>query len=167
MRKLGSIYTIMAMMLAFPSCRAYAGQEASRLSIDNSMVGVFMQKSPLCTDPAAEDGVCAEKFQDCLSVKKSGNAYRVNLYSVQARQSICSFSYLMKPVHASALAYTSPKHGAITVTFSHGKILVNSNGFDASAAGNAICGAYADIDGIEFSKDSKVPQAPECPSPIE
>ena len=44
---------------------------ASGWAIANSSrtfpTGVFMQKSPLCTDPTSEDGVCKSNFKDCLS----------------------------------------------------------------------------------------------------
>gem|GEM_PF-4838826 len=127
--------------------------------------GVFMQKSPLCTDPTNEDGVCKSDFKDCLSITKSGTHYRVNLHSVQAQQSICSFSYDMSPLGPSTLQYASRKGGSFKINHSGKKITIDARNFNASYSGAGICGAYADIDELSFPDESKVISTDECPSP--
>lgn len=56
--------------------------------------GYYEMESPLCSDVESW-GPCHREFKDCILVESSVNGWHVELYSVQAVQSICALSLHM------------------------------------------------------------------------
>ncbi|WP_189591331.1 hypothetical protein, partial [Mesorhizobium sp. M8A.F.Ca.ET.207.01.1.1] len=71
------------------------------------------------------------------------------LHSTQSMQHVCAFVLQMKPeggqlIHQSDL-------GTLAIEKHAGALRVSSGGIDPTVTGLGMCGAHADIDGLEFS----------------
>ncbi|MFC4860564.1 hypothetical protein ACS8MQ_05355 [Pseudomonas sp. MAHUQ-62] len=121
--------------------------------------GCYENESYLCTSPI--DGAsCSDEFHDYLSIGKSIFGYRVSLYSTQASQHVCSFSFDMQFVAGELFRGTG--EGAIRLVRNGGDIIIRSQGVDPTALGLGICGAHADVDGLKFPLTKKNKNLLEC-----
>jgi hypothetical protein len=162
---------ITALVFFLPCAGAgdFSGEEISgviaEVSKPASMIdwaGYYLEKSELCT---ALDGSasCAEKFNDCLSIKPTALGFLVELNSTQAYQHVCSFSLEMEADN-SALVYQS-QLGQVFVERNGGVLEISSKGIDPTALGLGVCGTHADIDGLRFSIANKSRNTSQCGSP--
>jgi hypothetical protein len=113
--------------------------------------GYYEVEGPLCSDTETW-GPCHREFKDCILVRNSENGWHVELYSVQAVQSICAFSLQMHQV-GGKLVYSDGKGGEITIQEEGQRLVLSSLALDPGKAG--FCGAHAGIDGISFPMSSK------------
>lgn len=96
---------------------------------------------------------CGKEFHDQLSVEKFGLGYRVRLHSTQANQNICSFSFEMTERDGSLVRQTL--YGEIVVKQVRDFLYFSTKGIDPTASGLGVCGAHADIDGLQFPLSRK------------
>ncbi|NWE39869.1 hypothetical protein HX875_10355 [Pseudomonas yamanorum] len=115
--------------------------------------GHYSRDSDLCTDPGS-GASCSEKFRDVLDIQPNGQRYLVSLNSTQAAQHVCSFTFQMNYV-SEALVYKT-EFGDVVIRKNDSSLKIYSSGIDPTALGLAVCGAHADIDGLEFSLDSRM-----------
>ena len=115
---------------------------------DGAWAGSYSQASDLCTEPGSGRS-CRDGFRDSLSIVEESLGYRVELHSTQAMQHVCSFVLHMKP-EAGKLIHQS-ELGTVAIEKHAGALRVSSGGIDPTVTGLGMCGAHADIDGLEFS----------------
>lgn len=135
-------------------------QSAPTLSVKERIAwaGYYEIESPLCSD-AENWGPCRSEFKDCILVENVENSWHVELYSVQAMQSICAFSLQMH--HAGGkLIYSDGKGGEISLQEKGGRLTLSSLGLDPGKAG--FCGVHAGIDGVSFPLSIKKPVDKRC-----
>lgn len=140
-----------ALVAVFTSVRAGEGDPKSGLDI--TWVGKYSKDSSFCTFPGTEES-CSNSFKDTLKVSRKSSGYFVELYSTQADQHVCSFAFQMA-VKGGALEYDS-KFGVVLIENKYDLLRVSSGGVDPTALGLGVCGAHADIDGLEFPVSSRV-----------
>lgn len=127
--------------------------------------GCYRVKSNRCTSPV--DGRdCSDQFSDYLKLESSGEGYIVGLYSTQANQNVCSFSFEMKTESSKKLVRDT-MHGRISLLNNSRSLLISSEGVDSTALGLGICGVHADVDGLEFPLLSKLRSGAACRIPTE
>lgn len=120
---------------------------------DISWVGEYSNVSGYCIYVGTGEG-CSDDFRDTLKIKRNPSGYFVELYSTQAGQHVCSFAFDMV-VEGQALVYRS-EFGVVRVEKKNGRLKVSSGGIDPTALGLGVCGAHADIDGLEYPIASRV-----------
>jgi hypothetical protein len=124
------------------------------------LTGCHVKRSELCTSP--HDGSsCSDQFQDTLNIEPNKQDYQVTLFSTQASQHVCSFSFQMSAING-ALVHDTP-YGPITIKLKDGSLNIYSKGIDPTALGLGICGVRADIDGLRFPMAGRVDR--ECSIP--
>lgn len=116
--------------------------------------GYYQKKSELCTFPITGDD-CSNQFNDSLKIEPKGQSYLVELYSTQAAQNICAFSFQMDPVD-SGLVFESPV-GRVLLQQNGKSLKIISEGIDPTALGLGVCGIHADINNLEFPLPSTSP----------
>lgn len=139
-----------------------SNEDANKLATMFKWAGLYLEKSELCTSVDGIDN-CAEKFNDCLSIKPTTVGFLVELNSTQAYQNVCSFSLEMKASNRG-LVYQS-QFGEVIVERNGSYLEISSKGVDPTALGLGICGAHADIDGLRFFLANKSSSKSQCTSP--
>ena len=114
---------------------------------DGAWAGSYSQASDLCTEPGSGRS-CRDGFRDSLSIVEESLGYTVELHSTQAMQHVCSFVLHMKPEGGKLIHQSEP--GTVAIEKHAGVLRVSSGGIDPTARAG-MCGAHADIDGLEFS----------------
>jgi hypothetical protein len=109
--------------------------------------GDYSKKSSLCTSPGSGEP-CPEGFSDLLKIESVQGLYLVTLLSIQADQHVCSFSFHMGAIDGG-LVYKS-NVGNVLLRKTGESLKIFSSGIDPTALGLGVCGAHADIDGLEF-----------------
>ncbi len=115
---------------------------------DGAWAGSYSQASDLCTEPGSGRS-CRDGFRDSLSIVEESLGYTVELHSTQAMQHVCSFVLHMKHEGGKLIHQSEP--GTVAIEKHAGVLRVSSGGIDPTATGLGMCGAHADIDGLEFS----------------
>ncbi|MEN5005468.1 hypothetical protein [Stenotrophomonas indicatrix] len=132
--------------LVLHACALQAALASNR--VGEAWTGEYSQPSDLCTEPRTGRS-CRDDFRDSLSIVEESKGYRVELHSTQAMQHVCSFVLHMKP-EAGKLIHES-ELGTVAIEKHVDALRVSSGGIDPTATGLGMCGAHADIDGLEFS----------------
>lgn len=165
----GLMITTLELFIPCAGAGELSGEEVSGLIAESSKpasvidwAGLYLEKSELCTSVDGVDN-CAEKFNDCLSVKPTTVGFLVELNSTQAYQNVCSFSLEMKASNRG-LIYQS-QFGEVIVERNGSYLEISSKGVDPTALGLGVCGAHADIDGLRFSLVNKSNDKSQCRSP--
>lgn len=95
-------------------------------------VGCYKIRSTLYTSPV--DGKSwADVFADTLKVELVSQGYRVGLYSIQASQSVCSFSFDMNENNGSLVRMT--EFGPVFIKSVRDHLALSSRGMDPTAIG--------------------------------
>ncbi|WP_150645583.1 hypothetical protein [Pseudomonas fluorescens] len=115
-------------------------------------IGYYLKKSELCTSPSNGER-CSEQFRDHLNIEAGRQGYQVKLYSTQAGQHVCSFSFQMDA--ADGMLVYKTQFGRVLIQRNGDSLEISSKGIDPTALGLGICGAHADIDGLKFPLASK------------
>ncbi|AHY60781.1 MULTISPECIES: hypothetical protein [Stenotrophomonas] len=143
--------TLVWFSLVFHACALQAALAGNRDG--EAWTGQYSQPSDLCTEPRTGRS-CRDDFRDGLSIVEESKGYRVELHSTQSMQHVCTFVLHMKPV-AGKLIYES-ELGVVAIEKHVDALRVSSGGIDPTATGLGMCGAHADIDGLEFSSLGKL-----------
>ncbi len=123
-------------------------------------VGCYKIRSTLYTSPV--DGKsCTDVFADTLKVELVSQGYRVSLYSIQASQNVCSFSFDMNENNGSLVRMT--EFGPVFLNSVSDHLALSSKGTDPIAIGLGVCGIDAEVDGLKFPLSSKQDIASICP----
>ncbi|MCK1792055.1 hypothetical protein [Pseudomonas violetae] len=134
------------------------GEEASQSFLWS---GYYLKKSELCTSPGSGDD-CSEQFHDCLKVEPGRQGYLVKLYSTQADQNVCSFTFQMDA--ADGVLVYKTQFGRVLLQRNGESLEISSEGIDPTALGLGVCGVHADIDGLKFPLVSKSNAISACPA---
>lgn len=146
-----SFFFTCALVVVFTSAKAGGGGGA-KAGLDITWTGKYSKDSSFCTYAGSEES-CSNSFRDTLKIRKNSSGYFVELYSIQAGQHVCSFAFQMA-VKGGALEYDS-KLGVVLIEKNYDLLIVSSGGVDPTALGLGVCGAHADIDGLEFPISSR------------
>lgn len=115
--------------------------------------GCYISRSALCTTPdTGED--CSGEFKDTLRITQADKGYLIDLYSTQANYHVCAFSMHMDLVGGSLVGKTPS--GDLRLEINNRALEIFSKGIDPTASGLGVCGAYADINGLQFPINSKI-----------
>ncbi|NMX66888.1 hypothetical protein HBO15_05950 [Pseudomonas sp. WS 5111] len=147
-----SFFLTCVLAVVFASAKARGG-EGAKAGLDITWTGEYSKDSSFCTYVGSEES-CSNSFRDTLKVRKNSSGYFVELYSTQADQHVCSLAFQMA-VKGGALEYDS-KFGLVLIEKKYDLLKVSSGGVDPTALGLGVCGAHADIDGLEFPISSRV-----------
>jgi hypothetical protein len=130
------------------SLALFLGSMVASASGLDRLVGYYETPSVSCTNTR---GGCPATFRDCLKVKRDSKGARakaiVELYSVQAYESICSFRLTMKFENGN-LRHDFGNNSSIEIARRGQKVYVISSNVDPHALG--ICGAHGDLDDVSF-----------------
>lgn len=114
--------------------------------------GCYTSSSVLCTTPdTGED--CSSEFRDTLKITKADKSYLIELYSTQANYHVCAFSMQMD-LEGGSLVRKTPS-GDLRLGNNNGILKIFSKGIDPTVSGLGVCGAYADMNGLQFPLNSK------------
>lgn len=136
-----------------PALAGKQGRPDPQVNSLDSWEGYFEIKSPRCSDPS-NLGSCSSLYKDCLRIDRINDKYHVELYSVQAVQHICAFSFDMDVV-GRMLVKRLDQSDRIEIHRSGGKLIITTNGFDPTALGAGLCGAHGDVNGLSFPISKK------------
>lgn len=152
----------MSMLLIFSITVGQAGEvsisstqkniDAEEASLSNFWSGNYLKKSELCTSPG-DGSDCSDQFYDCLKIESGHLGYLVELYSTQADQNVCSFTFQMDAVNGELVYKT--QFGRVLLRRNGEALEISSQGVDPTALGLGVCGVHADIDGLKFPLASK------------
>lgn len=137
---------------------AAEGEEAPQIL---SWSGYYVKQSEWCTSPGSGQD-CSGEFHDCLKVEAASQGYIVELYSTQANQHVCAFTFNMDADN-NMLVYKA-QLGSVFLKRNGDSLMISSKGINSTALGLGVCGAHADIDGLKFPLINKSNTAEVCPS---